>query len=375
MTTMKISDRDASYTNSNNFSFPNNPASIVPRNQSKKEIIPIPYQSVLPFLDFETVTPISLTWTGTFSGASRDTNMRKLSNWVYSKNLKRFWISDTVFIYFLGGTLRPSLIGTKNNFIDYVITLNCPIPFWYSGTESTYTVTTIGATATTLNDATSNSTGAFTNAGYAPAHIRHITVERTNGTITGFVFGDKNISSTSVDGDNIISWTETGTGILANEIMHFFLFYHVGQKCDKWYYFKTGDNADAGTYGTATAGGNATLTDTGQSGNWTTDEYEGEVVFIKSGTGVGQMRRIASNTTTVLTLERNWDTNPDATSVYSIGPDSTTFGSRDFDGDAPEDGPRVKSITTDQAFSGQITGSSTPQGTITCYYNAANWVK
>ncbi|NBO50643.1 MAG: hypothetical protein EBU80_13205, partial [Chitinophagia bacterium] len=43
-------------------------------------------------------------------------------------------------------------------------------------------------------------------------------------------------------------------------------------------------------------------------------EYQ---VRIVSGTGAGQVRRIASNTATALTVS-GWNTNPDATSVYVI---------------------------------------------------------
>ena len=69
--------------------------------------------------------------------------------------------------------------------------------------------------------------------------------------------------------------------------------------------------------GTATAGGNTTLTDTG---NWSTgNECKGLWVNIVSGTGVGQRRLIASNTVNILTVTEAWTTNPDATSVYAIG--------------------------------------------------------
>jgi hypothetical protein len=41
-------------------------------------------------------------------------------------------------------------------------------------------------------------------------------------------------------------------------------------------------------------------------------------VRIKSGTGAGQIRTIASNTATVITVSAAWAINPDATSVYAI---------------------------------------------------------
>lgn len=69
--------------------------------------------------------------------------------------------------------------------------------------------------------------------------------------------------------------------------------------------------------GTADAGaGNDELDDATKS--WTADDYIGQYCWIYSGTGSGQIREITDNTTTKLTLARDWDTNPDATSLYRI---------------------------------------------------------
>lgn len=68
--------------------------------------------------------------------------------------------------------------------------------------------------------------------------------------------------------------------------------------------------------GTATSGGASTLTDTTKA--WTANQHAGRALKIVSGTGAGQVRRIASNTATVLTVDAAWTTNPDATSVYQI---------------------------------------------------------
>jgi len=80
---------------------------------------------------------------------------------------------------------------------------------------------------------------------------------------------------------------------------------------------------------TATAGTASTLT-MGTS-SWITNQYTDHDVIITGGTGVGQRRRIASNTATVLTLAAtvtgnartgNWTTTPDATSTFKIVPSS-----------------------------------------------------
>jgi hypothetical protein len=68
--------------------------------------------------------------------------------------------------------------------------------------------------------------------------------------------------------------------------------------------------------GTATAGASTTLTDTAKA--WLTNGWANAQVRIISGTGLGQIRTISSNTATVLTVSSAWTTTPDATSVYRI---------------------------------------------------------
>lgn len=79
--------------------------------------------------------------------------------------------------------------------------------------------------------------------------------------------------------------------------------------------------------GTATAGATTTLTDTGKA--WKTNDHTGRLVRITGGTGAGQVKQIASNTATVLTISTKdsvWATTPDNTSTYVIyeGPPATT---------------------------------------------------
>jgi hypothetical protein len=68
--------------------------------------------------------------------------------------------------------------------------------------------------------------------------------------------------------------------------------------------------------GTATSGAASTLTNTGKA--WVTNAWTNFQIRITGGTGAGQIRTIASNTATVITVSSNWTANPDATSVYSI---------------------------------------------------------
>lgn len=68
--------------------------------------------------------------------------------------------------------------------------------------------------------------------------------------------------------------------------------------------------------GTATAGGASTLTNSGKA--WTTNQWTNYQIRITAGTGIGQVRTIASNTGTVITTSAAWTTQPDATSQYII---------------------------------------------------------
>ena len=75
-------------------------------------------------------------------------------------------------------------------------------------------------------------------------------------------------------------------------------------------------------FGTATSGTLNTLSD--PSKIWVINAFNTYQVNINAGTGIGQIRTIASNTGTVLTLTTNWSVIPDATSEYSITRYDTT---------------------------------------------------
>jgi len=85
--------------------------------------------------------------------------------------------------------------------------------------------------------------------------------------------------------------------------------------------FTVGSVLDSGR---ASAGGAATLTDATKV--WGTDLLAGALVRIISGTGVGQLGEVSTNTATVLTMTANWTTNPDATSEYIAFNSATVTG-------------------------------------------------
>lgn len=72
--------------------------------------------------------------------------------------------------------------------------------------------------------------------------------------------------------------------------------------------------------GVASSGGSTTLTDSSKS--WSTNRWSNYMIRILSGTGRGQTRIISSNTSTQITVQNAWDTNPDNTSVYTIQGDT-----------------------------------------------------
>jgi hypothetical protein len=76
-----------------------------------------------------------------------------------------------------------------------------------------------------------------------------------------------------------------------------------------------GDDLNFAT-GTATAGAATTLTNSAKA--WAANQWANYQIKIVSGAGAGQIRTIASNTGTVITVSAAWATNPDATSVYHI---------------------------------------------------------
>jgi hypothetical protein len=69
--------------------------------------------------------------------------------------------------------------------------------------------------------------------------------------------------------------------------------------------------------GTSTGSNNqVTINDTSKS--WTISEWVGGGIYISSGTGAGQYRRISNNIATQISLQDAWDTIPDATSTYAL---------------------------------------------------------
>ncbi|MBU1767916.1 MAG: hypothetical protein KJ648_07430 [Candidatus Omnitrophica bacterium] len=79
--------------------------------------------------------------------------------------------------------------------------------------------------------------------------------------------------------------------------------------------------ATSGVAGTSTTWGTLTLTGAG----WTPADFDGKLIEILSGTGVGQVRPIQTNTDEVVTIVGPWTTAPAADSVFGIYEWATTL--------------------------------------------------
>ena len=79
----------------------------------------------------------------------------------------------------------------------------------------------------------------------------------------------------------------------------------------------TTDVVTSQTLGSATSGTSNTIVNSAAS--YSTNAFQKAFVYIYAGTGKGQDRVIASNTSTAITVSTNWTTNPDSTSKYAVG--------------------------------------------------------
>jgi hypothetical protein len=68
--------------------------------------------------------------------------------------------------------------------------------------------------------------------------------------------------------------------------------------------------------GTTTSATSNTLTNSSKT--WTTNQWTNYQIRITSGTGIGQVRTIASNTGTQITVSANWTVTPSTNSVFEI---------------------------------------------------------
>lgn len=83
--------------------------------------------------------------------------------------------------------------------------------------------------------------------------------------------------------------------------------------CEVTHYVYWKYNLEDQTTNSATG---TSLTQTGAG--WTANDFVGQYVYITEGTGSGQIRKVVTNTTDTLNVDRAWSTNPDTTSVWKL---------------------------------------------------------
>lgn len=109
-----------------------------------------------------------------------------------------------------------------------------------------------------------------------------------------------------------------------------------------------------GDRGKASSSSSASLTDSGKS--WVTNRWRFAYVKITKGTGIGQARRISSNTSTTLTVSESWTTNPSTDSEFVIY-GTEWFTQITFSGGSPTLG----AVTGEPAVANNV--AYIPQGT------------
>lgn len=82
---------------------------------------------------------------------------------------------------------------------------------------------------------------------------------------------------------------------------------------------RTGKYGDMSLAGTASAATSRTLVDASKTLGF--DRYRNYRLYITSGTGQGQSRRIVAHNATTFTFPRDWSVTPDNTSIYEVWPD------------------------------------------------------
>lgn len=190
MATMKIGETSQNYASAD-FSFPVNPRVVNVPFTKNYENYAIPFSQFHTIVSGDGVATRRIILTGELFGSSKKTDFDNLSAEILDNNVKRFWVSDSVFYEVVGADIRHTLQGGRTNFIDYVVALDCVTPYALDTSNSRqYTVALTTANKTTLNDSTSGSSGAFTNSGTAPALVKWTIENATGSAITKIEIGD-----------------------------------------------------------------------------------------------------------------------------------------------------------------------------------------
>lgn len=202
MATMKIGTTAQNYASAD-FTFQVNPTLIHIPLENNYTLRPIPRGRTHTFYGTGGVNPRRIVLTGMVHGASKLANFNSLAGQIHDNNIKRFWISDDRFFNVKGASISEAPQGGRTNFIDYVVALDTITPYALDSTPQTYVATITDAIEAELNQASGDS-GAFTNAGVAPASVQWQIENDAGATITKVEIGDASTLATS---PHVIEWT------------------------------------------------------------------------------------------------------------------------------------------------------------------------
>lgn len=169
------------------------------------------------------------------------------------------------------------------------------------------------------------------------AHISSISTHASTPTVTttyphGLTTGDKvcitgTNSTPSIDGTRTVTVTgastftvsiaTTGTGNTGSILLDHYNITANTNTNPSVVTLSGSLGSSATETGTATSATTSTLVDTKKT--WATDAMKDGTVRIISGAGLGQVRKVTSNTGTTLHVSPNWLATPDSTSIYIVG--------------------------------------------------------
>lgn len=239
MAQMKIGwDSEITNYNSGTFlEFPVNPRLADMSMDSQRNIKEIPYSRFHLLMDKGGLKPKSVVLNGYFYGSNKNTLINTLNKYIYGRDsnnsgLLRFYYTSNKFFYCFGQGMKQTMVGERTNFTDYVVNLVSPIPFIYSDTLKSASMTI--SDDSTHDFKTSTTTGDdFKNDGSAPSHIlEYMITNSSGGTITKVEISDES----GLEG-NKITWEGD---LLNGKVLKIYLFKVVDDIFKKLYYTNDG---------------------------------------------------------------------------------------------------------------------------------------
>lgn len=217
----ELSDTAAAYSDSDLFSFPDNPLSVKRSLTTQRVPKVIPHGKVHFLIDQGGLFPAGIGILGRFrdkNSVTKETYLTNLSTHVYSSGatygLQRFYDRDDSFFFCFGANLDDDDQAGRSQFINYSFNLMCPIPFRYADAVRT-------DLATAVNSSTEVAITGLRNDGNAQGYILKYVITNSGNDITKVEIGD---GATLVTSDNVITITGLGTDLGNGDKMYIYLF-------------------------------------------------------------------------------------------------------------------------------------------------------